>query len=626
MATTGQTATEASAHPRRATLGTLYKILSLLSTRERRQLYGLFAIIVLMALIQAAGIASITPFLALVANPEVIETNALLNWLYTTLDFDSQAAFLVFVGVLVLIIFTFSSLFAMFSTWLLIRFSFKRNYTLSKRLLEKYLRMPYVFFLNRNTADLSKNVLTEVREVIAGVLVPGMHLSSKAVASVAIIALLVIVDPVLALATTLLLGSSYGGVYTFVRHKLQRVGEQKVAANLGQYQAAGEALAGIKDIKLLGKEHLFLRKFSKAANDWADSKATGSVINKLPHYVIESLAFGGMLLIVIYLLAAKGDLSQVVPVVGLYAFASYRLLPAIKEIFSHATTMKYYLPTLDNIYEELQRQSSQGITNRDEVEALPFHDELLLQDVTFRYPGAAEPVVSDFSISIRANTSIAFVGPTGSGKTTTVDIILGLLEPDSGRLLVDGLPITNENLPRWQKNLGYVPQHIYLTDDTILGNIAFGVKYEAIDKAAAERAARMANIHNFIVSELSDGYDTFVGERGVRLSGGQRQRIGIARALYHDPEVLILDEATSALDGVTEQNVFNELVNSYGSKTVILIAHRFSTIRNCEVIYVLDHGRIVAQGTYDHLIASSPNFRALASVRDEEATVAEKVT
>lgn len=608
-------------------MNTIRKIFDLLSPRERWQAYGLFVAIVLMALLQVVGIASITPFLALVSNPTMIHDGdgtprALLRWAYETFGFTDDTSFLIFVGVGVLLVFTFSNLFAMLTTWLMMRFSWHRNYTLSRRLLEHYLNMPYVFFLNRNSSDLSKNVLAEVKEVISGVLVPGMQALAKMAAAVAIIALLVAVDPVLAILSAAVLGGVYTVIYLLVRKKLTRIGEERVKANLQQYQAASESLGGIKDIKLLGKEGVFLKRYAQAAQRYAQNKAANEVISRLPHYLIETVAFGGMLLIVMYLLLVRGDIAQVIPTVGLYAFASYRLLPAIKEIFSGVTKVRFNTAALEAIHADFQQRSIEAVQRVRQAEPLPFQRSIELKGVTFSYPESSEPVLKDLNLIIEANTSVAFVGATGSGKTTTVDIILGLLQPDQGALLVDGVVIEETNLRNWQNNLGYVPQHIYLSDDTIASNIAFGVPPKKVDRQAVERAAKIANLHDFIMSELPKGYDTMVGERGVRLSGGQRQRIGIARALYHNPAVLILDEATSALDNVTEKGVFNAVENVAKTKTVIMIAHRLSTIRNCDVIYLLEKGRIVAKGSYHELLESSLQFRMMATdepqhVRDE---------
>jgi ATP-binding cassette, subfamily B, bacterial PglK len=589
----------------------LRKVYGLLSPRERLQAYGMFAVILAVSLLQVAGIASIAPFLALVADPTAVDRNRYLSWAYHALNFESTTRFLVFVGLGVFVVFTISSLFSMFTTWAMVRFAWGRNYSLSVRLLSHYLNMPYAFFLSRNTSSLGKNVLAEVGEVVSGVILRGLQALARLVSAVAIVALLVVVDPVLAFITTAVLGGVYLFVYLIVRQKLARIGERRFQANTAKYKAIGEGLAGIKEIRILGREPVFLGRYSKAAKEYVRARIATEFISKVPHHLVEILAFGGLLLIVLYLLVFRGDLKQVMPIIGLYAFASYRLLPALGEVFGGITAIRSRLAPLDHLYEELRQQAMAVSVNRDEITAIPLRDTLGLHQITFRYGEGQEPILKEFSVTVRANTSVAFVGATGSGKTTTVDIILGLLQPESGQLMVDGVVLTEDRLPSWQKSLGYVPQHIFLSDDTIAHNIAFGVPDGRVDQRAVERAARIANLHDFIVNELASGYDTVVGERGVRLSGGQRQRVGIARAVYHDPDVLVFDEATSALDNVTEESVLQAVETIARTKTVIMIAHRLSTVRKCDEIFVLDRGRIVAQGSYDQLMETSPQFQAI---------------
>ncbi len=567
--------------------------------------------VIAMGFLEVVGIASITPFLALVSNPEAVNENSLLVWLNDLLGFSTINQFLIFLGVAALAVLTFSNAFTAFTTFHLTRFSYMRGYTLSRRLLIRYLGQPYTFFLGRNTAHLGTNLLTEVQQVVTGVIVPGMKMLSKGVVTLFIIGLLFIVDPVLALTVTVSLGAVYGGLITASRRKLQKIGRVRVATNQKRFKVAGEALSGIKELKLLGREGLFINQFSTSSRRYASTQATSQVISNLPRYALETIAFGGIVLIVIYLLARGQGIGQALPIIALYAFSAYRLMPALQQVFVGVTTVRFNIAALDVLHRDLQGPDPAVKPDRRALEALPFNQGLELRNVTLSYPDTQRPAVNNLSLTIKAKTSVALVGHTGSGKTTTVDLILGLLEPQRGTLLIDGEPLTEANLARWQKSLGYVPQHIYLSDNTVAHNIAFGIPEEDLDQGAVERAARIAHLHDFI-KDLPLGYDTVVGERGVRLSGGQRQRIGIARALYHDPDILILDEATSALDGITEESVFAAVEELARSKTVVMIAHRLSTVRSCDQIYLLDKGAVVAQGTYDELLATNATFRAMA--------------
>jgi ABC-type multidrug transport system fused ATPase/permease subunit len=309
----------------------------------------------------------------------------------------------------------------------------------------------------------------------------------------------------------------------------------------------------------------------------------------------------------------NNDFQQIIPTMGLYLLASYRLVPALQQIYQDMTMIKSTRPVLDAIYKDLvDCQTESHRTNTPRSAILQLKEYIEFCNVSFQYPKAKEPVIRDFNLTIRLNTTIGFVGTTGSGKTTTVDILLGLLNPLQGVLRVDGVEINKNNLPMWQANIGYVSQHIYLSDDTVARNIAFGVPDNEIDHQTIKQVARLANIHDFIANELPSGYETEVGERGVRLSGGQRQRIGIARALYYNPSVLVLDEATSALDGITEDTVLDAIHNLAHKKTIIIIAHRLSTVKECDMVYMMEQGRIVAQGTYQELIGTNQQFRDMA--------------
>lgn len=590
------------------------RMLRLMSADERRRLWWITPLITLNALVQVVGIASVMPFLALVADPTVIDQQPLLRAAYDLFRFQNTVAFMVFTGIVVLVVLVASNAMAAVTQLLMLRFSWHMNHSLSVRVLRSYLYKPYVFFLNQNTSTLAKNILGEVREAVSGFLVAGMNLVARVIVSTAILVLLVLVDPVLALATFAFLGIAYGGFFMLVQHSLSRAGWLRSKADRERFKAASEALTGIKEIKLHGLEEPFLKRYRGPSGRYARYMARHQVIIQIPRYAFETIAFGGMLVIVLFTLARGSGLTELLPTLGVYAFASYRLLPALQGVFSSMSGLKFSLAAVDVLYQDLGDLASARDVPRSDLAPMPVRDRIALRNVAFAYPGARHPVVQDLDLEIRAKSTVAFVGATGAGKTTIVDLLLGLLAPDAGALLVDGIAVDGTNLGAWQQNLGYVPQEIYLADDTVLANIAFGLPKDKVDRAAVERAARDANIHDFIVSEMPLGYDTEVGERGVRLSGGQRQRLGIARALFHDPDVLILDEATSALDNVTEETIFHAVRTLGQRKTVVMIAHRLSTVRDCDVIFLLDEGKIVARGTYDTLLETSPQFRALARI------------
>jgi ATP-binding cassette, subfamily B, bacterial PglK len=592
------------------------KALLLLSPREKLQLYLLFTGLAFVALLDMLGIASIMPFMAVVANPKVVETNHFLSLAYEHLGFTDLNSFLLFLGLSVFGLLVVGNLCKALTNWATLHFDNQLNYALARRLLGAYLMRPYEFFLNRNSAEMGKNVLSEVRTVISGILSPGMQLLSNSMLAASILVLLMVMNPYIAMIIGVALGGVYGIIYSLARRHLSSIGAAQIEANTMKYKAANEALCGIKDLKILGREQAFLETFSIHAQNHARMNATAGVISQLPRYALETIAFGGILLIVLFYMGSE-KADQIVPLLALYAFAGYRLLPALQLIFSSISSIRYHSAALDVLYRDLKRdQSVSG--HKPEIPAacalkpLPMVHDLTLKNVSYRYPGGQSPVIADISLTITRNTSVGFVGGTGSGKTTIVDLILGLLSPSSGQLIVDGTELNGANTRQWQRNLGYVPQQIYLSDDTIIRNIAFGVPDHEIDLAAVIHAARIANLDAFIKSELAGGYRTVIGERGVRLSGGQRQRIGIARALYCDPDVLIMDEATSALDGITEAAVMDALNTLAGSKTIILVAHRLTTVKDCDVIYRMEFGRIVNQGTYDELMESSAWFQAVA--------------
>ena len=396
-------------------------------------------------------------------------------------------------------------------------------------------------------------------------------------------------------------------IYKFTRRFITRFGEERLKANESIFTSVNETFSAAKEVKLGGLEQTFFKRFSIPALLLASREALIKCIGNIPRLGIEIIVFGGMLLIVLYLVAQKNSLVGAIPILSLYAFAGYRLMPALQEIFNSATLLRYASPSIDKVYNDIKSLKTFNLDQDDS--ALQLNKQIALQNIHYQYPNSTRTVLKNINLSISAYSTVGLVGATGSGKTTTVDIILGLLEAQRGSLKVDGIEINKRNVRAWQKIIGYVPQNIYLADDTVAANIAFGIESEDIDFKAVERASIIANLHDFVINELPSQYNTTVGERGIRLSGGQRQRIGIARALYHNPQVLILDEATSALDNMTEKAVMEAVHNLGKQITIILIAHRLTTVKKCDNIILFENGEFKSQGTYDELINLSDRFR-----------------
>lgn len=571
--------------------------------------------ILVMAFLDAVGVASILPFIALLSNPELLQTNVALNAAFTAsshIGIYTTEQFLFALGVLVFVLLVTSLAFKALTTYAQTRFALMREYSIGRRLVEGYLHQPYSWFLNRHSADLGKTILSEVQTVIGNGMYPLMTLMAQSTVALALLVLLIIVDSLLALSVGVVLGLAYAGIFAVISGWLKRLGQSRTKANKERFTAVSEAFGAAKEVKVGGLEQAYIKRFAKPAEIYARVQATARVISELPRYALEAIAFGGMLLVILYLMAKSGSFVSALPIIALYAFAGYRLMPALQQIYGAFTQLRFAGPAVDALHQDLISLQATD-AQRGHLSPLPLIQAITLNHVSYRYPNAPQLALKGIDLTIPARSTVGFVGATGSGKTTTVDVILGLLEPQEGALNIDGEPITSVNRRQWQRAIGYVPQHIYLADDSVAANIAFGVNAKDIDQQTVERAAKIANLHEFVVNDLPQGYATTVGERGVRLSGGQRQRIGIARALYHNPQVLVLDEATSALDNLTEQAVM-EAVNNLGHDiTIILIAHRLSTVRQCDQIFLLERGEVKASGTYDELNAGNQHFAEMAA-------------
>lgn len=572
----------------------LKKLLFLLGPDERKQAGLLLIMIIFMALLDMIGVASILPFVAVLTNPNLIETNNTLNFLFqisNKFGVENDKQFLFTLGVLVFLTLIISLSFKALTNYRLVKFIKMNEFNIGKRLIETYLHQPYSWFLSRNSADLGKTILSETQQIISGGMTPFMELIAKGMVVVALITLLVAADPKLALIIFFLLSGTYSIIFYFVRNYLNKAGKKSLANNQLRFTVVNEAFGAIKEVKSGGFEKSFIKLFSNSAKIFAQTQASSLIIAQLPRFILEIIAFGGILLIILYIMSQTGGLDTALPFISLYVFAGYRLLPALQQCYISFTSLTFVRPSLDKLTDDLKNIKT--FDNIQNQQALIFKKNITLNNVCFSYPSSSRPALSNISLNIPIKSKIGLVGVTGSGKTTIVDIILGLLEAQKGTLEVDGTIITKHNVRSWQRLIGYVPQQIYLSDDTVAANIAFCIEPKEIDHEAVQKYAKIANIHNFVVDELPNQYQTTIGERGIRLSGGQRQRIGLARALYHNPEVIILDEATSALDNQTESTVMEAINNLSKNITIIQISHRLNTLRNCDVIFKLEKGQLI---------------------------------
>jgi ATP-binding cassette subfamily C protein len=462
---------------------------------------------------------------------------------------------------------------------------------------------PYTYFLQRNSGDLLKKILGDVVNYTTGVLLPLLDTVTRAVIAVLLLVTLFLVQPVIALSAAIGLGGFYVITFRLLARKRREVDENLRTHATGFYREAHQMLGGIKPVKVHHAEEHFLARFAGHSAIIAKTNARVSMFINSARYLVEPLAFGG-LVVAVLLLAARGrDFSDILPNLGVMALAGYRLLPALQLLYSQLTQVSSMRHAMDEVYDEFVAAETDGsvspaISSDALARATPFrwNDSITLREISFGYPGASRPVLDEFSLSIAKNTSLGVIGPTGSGKSTFVDLLLGLYQPTAGEILIDDEPLTPALVPAWQASIGYVPQDIFLIDDTIARNIAFGLPDTEIDPARLREACVMAQLLEFIEIELPAGFDTIVGERGVRLSGGQRQRIGLARALYHRPSLLILDEATSALDMATEAKLLDALGGLAGKLTMVVAAHRLSTIAGCDkVVDLSNKSAVVAE-------------------------------
>ncbi|MDF1795451.1 MAG: ABC transporter ATP-binding protein [Coxiellaceae bacterium] len=589
------------------------KIKYLLSKKERNSSIVLFIFMCFQGILDVIGIGFILPFIAIASSPSSIHSHKILSKAYHVLGFSTDRGFLIFFGFVVVAVLILGSLYSSLVSYAAIKTSCLREHSLSVRLFGGYLKQKYSYFLHKNTSDISKNIVVELRAFIKGVYLPLHVLFSKLISIIFIVTLLFIARPYVSLAIVAFFIVVYFLVSFVTKRKLARISSAVIKTNRDLGRQLSETFGGIKLIKLYGNESFFNGLFSVPAKAYPELTATSMTIGMVPKYIMESFTYGGLVLLILYFIIFQGGFLKAMPVLTLFAFASYRVMPSIQAIFIALASVRSNIKSLDLIYNEFRELSqtaedlgSNPAACHTSIDDLSFEDRFSLNNIKFSYGLNQNNVLKNINMAVKKNTVVGLVGKTGAGKSTLVDIMLGLLTPSGGYLSVDNKPLKLSDMSSWQRKLSYVPQYIYLSDASIIENIAYGMDAKLIDVRKVNYVANLAGIHDFIVTELPDGYETEVGERGVRLSGGQRQRIGIARALYRDPEVLVLDEATSALDNTTEKQIMDSVFEISKNITVIIIAHRISTLQRCNTIYEIKNGNIhevFYDGEYDRIIS-----------------------
>lgn len=590
----------------------LKKLFYLLPKGDAFKLTGLVFFMLIAALLELVGIGMIPVFVSIIAAPEKVMENEIIAPFLTYLGITKSGELLLFGGGVLLVAFIVKSIYIIFFNYVEAKFIYRRQYYLGKKLMDKYMFAPYTFHLEKNSAEILRNVTGEIRILINVVVTNILKMTREGVIAVTIFLFLLVVEPLITLIVLLISGVGVGSFLFLTQKKVKRLGKEEQLHRRNMIQAVNQGVGGIKDARILNREKNFVKKFSDEALKSSNLMAYIRFIQQIPKPVVETSAVLGMMCIAGLMVLQGRSIASIIPILTLFAMAVVRLMPAVQQLSSMYTNLRYNMVSIEPIYEDMNILDSYRLKNknRDTKEDITFTEEIKARNVTYSYPNSSEKALNGVSFRIKPGESVAFVGESGSGKTTLVDALLGLLDLNDGEFTVDGKNIETV-LTSWHKNIGYIPQSIYLSDETLKENIAFGIPYEEIDDSRVTDVLRSAQLKE-LVDSLPKGLNTIVGENGTRLSGGQRQRIGIARALYHNPQLLVMDEATSALDNITEREVTKAIESLKGKKTLIIIAHRLTTVENCDTLFMMKNGKIIDSGSYEDLKSKNLEFQKMA--------------
>ena len=568
----------------------IQKIRMIFNRTQKIKFVVLFCMLFAGSVLELMGVSLILPFVQLVMDTDGTD-NALFQWFGRLVGAESQRELLIWLGLLLIAVYLIKNTYLLFTKYVQLRFVFNNRLELSGRLMRNYMKKPYPFHLEKNSSEILRSVTSDVNNLYELVM-DVIDLLSNLLIIAMLAVYLLYTDVMITLVVAALLGLCSYFYFAVMRRRTVDYGKQNQLYNGKMIQAVNQALGGIKEIKVLARENYFVRAYEENGRYYASSLKKSQFYRNAPKYLIETICVCGVLATILIKLQMGADVQELVPQLSVFAMAAFRLLPSVNQVNNLLNGILFLKPSIDRIYEDLQEAGAKKNERPPERDyrRLPAADAVRFEHVTFRYPGTEKEILSDLSVELPLKKSIGFVGSSGAGKTTFMDLLLGLLTPDQGRICYGDSDI-RDYPDAWGHKLGYIPQSIYLADDTIRRNVAFGIPDSEISEAKVRRALEEAQLLEF-VDGLDDGLDTMVGESGVRLSGGQRQRIGTARALYQQPEILVPDEATSALDTETEQAVMEAVERFRGRCTLLMIAHRTSTLENCDQIYRLEDGKL----------------------------------